>query len=163
FARSSGHHPRHGAPGDRAMTEERLRQAERELRESNERFRMLVEGAKDLVSYRVRYVPEVRCEYVSNGVQAILGISPDALYAGSDRSCRTSATSSSPSTATGTWATSARRSSGSWDGSRPSSRAAVPSSSTKTTFPPSAAPSSGPATRTRRRRRREQRAAPSTR
>jgi len=55
---------------------ERLRAAERDLRAADERFRLLVEGARDFISYRFRLVPDHRFEHVSDGTLSILGIAP---------------------------------------------------------------------------------------
>ena len=57
---------------------------EQELRASDERFRMLVEGSRDILSYRYRFLPEPKCEYMSPGAQTILGIAPEAFYAEPD-------------------------------------------------------------------------------
>jgi diguanylate cyclase (GGDEF)-like protein/PAS domain S-box-containing protein len=57
-----------------AASEERLRAAQRELRASDERFRLLVEGARDFISYRFRLVPDAAFEHVSDGVESILGV-----------------------------------------------------------------------------------------
>src|SRR3954468_16376836 len=57
-------------------SDQRLRAAEREVRASAERFRLLVEGARDFISYRFRVVPDQGFEHVSDGVMSILGISP---------------------------------------------------------------------------------------
>ncbi len=62
-----------------ATSEERLRAAEADLRTADERFRLLVEGARDLISYRFRLVPERRFEHVSNGVESVLGVSAQSF------------------------------------------------------------------------------------
>jgi diguanylate cyclase (GGDEF)-like protein/PAS domain S-box-containing protein len=57
-------------------SDERLRAAERDLRAAAERFRLLVEGARDFISYRFRVQPDSAFEHVSDGVASILGIPP---------------------------------------------------------------------------------------
>src|SRR5438270_5256086 len=59
-----------------ATSAERLRVAERDLRAADERFRLLVEGARDFISYRFRLVPTQGFEHVSDGALSILGIAP---------------------------------------------------------------------------------------
>jgi diguanylate cyclase (GGDEF)-like protein/PAS domain S-box-containing protein len=44
------------------------------LRAADERFRLLVEGARDFISYRYRIVPNAAFEHVSDGVLSILGV-----------------------------------------------------------------------------------------
>jgi PAS domain S-box-containing protein len=55
-------------------------QAEQEVRRSEERFRRLAEGARDLV-YRFRLAPEAAFEYVSPSATAITGYTPEEHYA----------------------------------------------------------------------------------
>jgi PAS domain S-box-containing protein len=57
-----------------SASDERLRAAERDLRAADERFRLLVEGARDFISYRYRIVPNAAFEHVSDGVLSILGV-----------------------------------------------------------------------------------------
>jgi diguanylate cyclase (GGDEF)-like protein/PAS domain S-box-containing protein len=61
-------------------TAERLR-LRAELRASDERFRLLVEGSQDFMSYRYRIVPDLQFEYLSPGVHSILGLTPEDFYA----------------------------------------------------------------------------------
>src|SRR5438045_7721377 len=56
--------------------DERLKAAERDLRAADERFRLLVEGARDFISYRFRLVPDQAFEHVSDGTLSILGVPP---------------------------------------------------------------------------------------
>ncbi|MBV9412022.1 MAG: EAL domain-containing protein [Acidimicrobiia bacterium] len=56
--------------------EARLRAAQRDLRAADERFRLLVEGARDFISYRFRVAPDPGFERVSDAVTSILGIPP---------------------------------------------------------------------------------------
>jgi len=58
------------------VNDERLRAAERDLRAADERFRLLVEGARDFISYRYRLVPDEGFEHVSDGTMSILGVPP---------------------------------------------------------------------------------------
>src|SRR5947207_917134 len=62
-----------------ASSDERLRLLD-ELRQSEERFRLLVEGSQDFMSYRFRIVPDLQFEYVSAGVESILGYTPEDFY-----------------------------------------------------------------------------------
>ncbi|MBV8160708.1 MAG: EAL domain-containing protein [Acidimicrobiia bacterium] len=62
--------------GAQTVEAERLRAAERELRAADDRFRLLVEGARDFISYRFRLVPEQAFEHVSDGTISILGVPP---------------------------------------------------------------------------------------
>jgi PAS domain S-box-containing protein len=52
----------------------------RHLAESEERFRLLAEHARDVV-YRLRLAPELAFEYVSPAAEPILGCAPRELYA----------------------------------------------------------------------------------
>jgi diguanylate cyclase (GGDEF)-like protein/PAS domain S-box-containing protein len=61
------------------VTEERL--AAHELAAQEVRFRLLADGADDVVSARIRTVPERRVEYISRGVSAITGWTPSDFYA----------------------------------------------------------------------------------
>ncbi|MGB9879600.1 MAG: PAS domain S-box protein, partial [Anaerolineae bacterium] len=61
----------------RDVTEERKK--ERELRESEQRFRMLAENAMDIV-YRLRFKPEQKFEYVSPSSTRIVGYTPEEHY-----------------------------------------------------------------------------------
>lgn len=49
--------------------------------EHERRLRALAEGAPDVVMFRYRFVPELVCEYVSAGAQALLGHPPEDHYA----------------------------------------------------------------------------------
>ena len=57
-----------------------LAERTRELRENEEKFRLLAENADDII-YRYRLTPEVRMEYISPSVTRILGYRPDEFYA----------------------------------------------------------------------------------
>jgi len=57
-----------------SANDERLRAVEQDLRAADERFRLLVEGARDFISYRFRLVPDQRFEHVSDGTMSILGV-----------------------------------------------------------------------------------------
>jgi len=67
-----------------ATSAERLRVAERDLRAADERFRLLVEGARDFISYRFRLVPDQAFEHVSDGTLSILGVPPHRFLDDSD-------------------------------------------------------------------------------
>ncbi|MBV8304731.1 MAG: EAL domain-containing protein [Acidimicrobiia bacterium] len=71
--------PSDGVASSEASSDERLRAAERELRAADERFRLLVEGARDFISYRFRLVPDQRFEHVSGGTLSILGVPPQVF------------------------------------------------------------------------------------
>ena len=60
-----------------SANDERLRAVEQDLRAADERFRLLVEGARDFISYRFRLVPDQRFEHVSDGTMSILGVPPE--------------------------------------------------------------------------------------
>jgi PAS domain S-box-containing protein len=55
-------------------------EADRKIRESEMRFRMLAENASDIV-YRYMLYPEPRYEYVSPSVKTITGFTPEEFYA----------------------------------------------------------------------------------
>jgi diguanylate cyclase (GGDEF)-like protein/PAS domain S-box-containing protein len=63
-----------------AARDERLRVVEQDLRAADERFRLLVEGARDFISYRFRLLPEPAFEHVSDGTESILGLAPQEFY-----------------------------------------------------------------------------------
>src|SRR5438477_5750221 len=63
-----------------ATSVERLRAVERDLRAADERFRLLVEGARDFISYRFRIVPDQGFEHVSDGTLSILGIPAQRFF-----------------------------------------------------------------------------------
>jgi diguanylate cyclase (GGDEF)-like protein/PAS domain S-box-containing protein len=64
------------------VTEER--RAGGELAAQEARFRLLADGADDVVSTRIRSLPERRVEYISRGITAITGWSPEDFYADPD-------------------------------------------------------------------------------
>ena len=52
---------------------------ENKLRETENRFTLLVNNLKDIV-YRIRFVPEIKYEYLSPSIKDILGYSPEEFY-----------------------------------------------------------------------------------
>jgi PAS domain S-box-containing protein len=58
------------------------REAEASLRDSEERFRLLAEHARDII-FRYRLEPDARLDYISPAVTALTGYRPDELYANS--------------------------------------------------------------------------------
>ncbi|GAA2516630.1 hybrid sensor histidine kinase/response regulator [Pilimelia columellifera] len=65
----------------REAADRRQRQAaELALRRSEERFRLIAEHAKDII-FRFRLRPDMAFEYVSPAVEAIIGHTPEELYA----------------------------------------------------------------------------------
>jgi two-component system, OmpR family, phosphate regulon sensor histidine kinase PhoR len=56
--------------------EKRRRQAEQELAESEERFRLIMQSAKDIIT-RIVFFPKLDMEFVSPSVQDILGYTPE--------------------------------------------------------------------------------------
>ena len=58
----------------------RIREAERALLESEERFRRIAENAQDLI-YRYELVPEPKFSYVNPAATSITGYTPEEHYA----------------------------------------------------------------------------------
>ncbi len=69
-------HHRHQQP-DSIANHQRI---QAELCQSEERFRMLAEHARDII-FRSRLFPTITCEYISPSVQDVLGHPPEAYYA----------------------------------------------------------------------------------
>jgi two-component system cell cycle sensor histidine kinase/response regulator CckA len=67
-----------------AQSRHRRRQAEIALRESEQRFRLFAEHAKDII-FRYQVDPEAQIEYLSPATIAILGRPPDQLSGDPDR------------------------------------------------------------------------------
>ncbi len=61
-----------------------LQQANEQLRESEARFRLLAENARDIV-YRFRFLPEPGFDYVSPSAETVVGIRPQELYDNPER------------------------------------------------------------------------------
>lgn len=57
-----------------------LEQSQKALRDSEERFRLLAENARDIV-YRLRLVPEFVFEYISPALYSLAGYTPEEFYA----------------------------------------------------------------------------------
>jgi diguanylate cyclase (GGDEF)-like protein/PAS domain S-box-containing protein len=69
----------HGIAQVEDLTEER--RVSQQLADQDRRFRMLADGADDVVSARIRVLPELRVEYLSRGAEAISGHPPEEFYA----------------------------------------------------------------------------------
>jgi PAS domain S-box-containing protein len=64
-------------------TAELLSQRERDLRESEEKFRLLADAADDIIT-RSRLDPEAAVEYISPAIERILGYTPEELISNPD-------------------------------------------------------------------------------
>lgn len=60
-----------------------LERSQKDLRDSEERFRLLAENARDVV-YRLRLVPELVFEYISPALYSLAGYTPEEFYAHPD-------------------------------------------------------------------------------
>jgi PAS domain S-box-containing protein len=67
----------------RVAAEVERTRTERRLRESEERYRRLVEASPDIV-YRIKLGEDFRIEYVNPAIERVLGYSPDEFYADPD-------------------------------------------------------------------------------
>jgi diguanylate cyclase (GGDEF)-like protein/PAS domain S-box-containing protein len=79
FARDADGVPVHAVAQIEDLTEDR--RIALELADQERRFRMLTDGAEDIVSARVRTVPELRVEYLSRGAEALSGRPREDYYA----------------------------------------------------------------------------------
>ncbi|HEY0487503.1 MAG TPA: EAL domain-containing protein [Mycobacteriales bacterium] len=79
FARGDDGEVTHAVAQVEDLTEEHRVAAE--LAEQDRRFRILTDDADDVVSLRLRTVPEFRVDHVSRGIEAIVGHTPEELYA----------------------------------------------------------------------------------